>query len=94
METLEIGQKVFVHTPDETFFDSGRILAVKHEGFEPDVLDQISVRSDAQDGKEVIFRFIPETDMWVHFFQDPLGDVGFLVFDEHEPAYKIFGVED
>ena len=93
MNGLEVGQKVLIHDINEAFFDAGRVTAVQHEGFEPDVLDQISVRSDFLDGEEVVFRFSPETDRWVRVFQDPLGDPGFLVFDQHEPPYMIIGVE-
>lgn len=94
METLEIGQKVFVHTSDETFFDSGRILNIKQVERGSDAVDQIAIRSDALDGEEVIFRFLDEVDGWVRFFQDPLENPGSLVYSQRESTYKIFGVED
>ncbi|MFA6077499.1 MAG: hypothetical protein WC724_00595 [Candidatus Paceibacterota bacterium] len=94
MSSLEIGQKVFVHTPDETFFDSGRILDIKQVESGPDAFNQIAIKSDALDGEEVIFRFLDEVDGWVRFFQDPLENPGSLVYSQRESTYKIFGVED
>jgi len=94
MNALKVGQRVLIITDgDEAFFDSGRVTTVQHEGFEPDVLDQIKIKSDFLDEEEVVFRFSQETDRWVRFFQDPLGDPGFLVFDQHEPPYSIIGME-
>lgn len=94
MKSLEIGQKVFVHTPDETLFDSGRILDIKQVKNGPDILDQITIRSDTLDGEEVVFLFSDEVDGWVRLFQDPLGNPGSLYYSQRESTYKIFGVED
>lgn len=94
MNGLEVGQKVFVHTPDETFFDSGRILDIKQIESGSDTVDQIAIRSDALDGEEVIFRFSDEVAGWVRLFEDPLGNPGSLVYSQRESTYKIFGVED
>lgn len=94
MENLEIGQKVFVHTPDETFFDSGRVLDITQVESGLGTLDQITVRSDALDGEEVIFRFFDEVDGWVRHFQNPLGNPGSLVYSQRESTYEIFGVDD
>jgi hypothetical protein len=94
MNKLEIGQKVFISTPDEMFFDSGRILDIAQAEKGEDTINQIAVRSDSLDGEGVIFCFFPEMGRWIHFFQDPLEDPGSLVFNQREPTYEIFGAED